>query len=177
MKYLSKQLITAPNPAVTPEEAAAQLNIIKPDAAELSVLTAKVAAAADAVERYLHRPVSPQTWAFIFPVVQGALLEMYYDPVIEVESVSASGADLPEFELLPLNPPAVKVISTVPPGAEYLTVTARVGFDPLPPSVREAILQLTADLYEHRETQLETSIAVNSSFAFMLDRYKQMGAY
>lgn len=150
MFEVKRQLIAPPSPVITPEELAAHLRIAEPGESDLSELLPFIQAAADGVQGYLKRPLAPQVWKFFWPAGT-AETEIAFSPVIEIlDTSNAEG---------------------------FLVKTARVGYETVPPSLLLAVKLLAADLYEHRESQAETSLSENRSFRFLLANYKQEFAY
>ena len=148
MLEVRRELVTAPEPVITSEQLAAHLRLS--DDSEGPELSAYIAAATDAVQGYLKRPVPPQTWRFYWPE-SADKTEIGFSPVIEILDTSSVGG--------------------------FTVQTARVGFDPVPPSLILAIKLLAADFYEHRHAQTEINLQENRSYRFLLANYKQEFAY
>jgi len=148
MLEVKKELVIAPDPVITPEQLAQHLRLS--DDSEAPELLAYIEAATDAIQAYLKRPIPPQTWRFYWPETAGKT-EIGFSPVIEILETSSVGG--------------------------FTVQTARVGFDPVPPSLILAIKLLAADFYEHRNAQTEVNLQENRSYRFLLANYKQEFAY
>lgn len=148
MLEIRRELVAAPDPVVTPEELAIHLRLS--DVSESPELSAYIAAATDAIQGYLKRPLAPQTWRFYWADTVTEP-EIGFSPVIEILETSSI--------------------------AGFIVKTARVGYQPVPPSLILAVKLLAADFYEHRHAQTEINLQDNRSYRFLLANYRQEFAY
>ena len=148
-------------PAATVEELRAQLSLCEGEESDTLLL---------AIEARTQRLLSPRSVQLAYRG-DGAAVNLHACPVnsiasVEVNAEPVTGARLCGFGIRPR--------LTLPGAASgELVVTADCGYsaEELPPELKMLVLELAADLYEHRESQAETSLTENRSFKMVCDLY------
>ena len=156
-------------PAATVEELRAQLSLCDGEESD-TLLLGLLRQAQGAIEARTQRLLSPRAVQLAYRG-DGAAVNLHACPVnsiasVEVNDESVTGARLCGFGIRPR--------LTLPGAASgELVVTADCGYsaEELPPELKMLVLELAADLYEHRESQAETSLTENRSFKMVCDLY------
>jgi uncharacterized phiE125 gp8 family phage protein len=153
------KVVTPPTEPLTAEDAKRQCVVLHDD--DDALFEGLIAAARDYVERYTGTPLAPQTVEVkcdrftdmarlsVAPVVSVAIA--YVDTAGTEQTIADADIDLRadglEASVVPAYGkqwPAVRMGSRI-------TVTAEVGYETLPASIKHAMLLWIADAYEQRE--------------------------
>ena len=156
-------------PAATVEELRAQLSLCEGEESD-TLLLGLLHQAQGAIEARTQRLLSPRSIQLAYRG-NGATVNLHACPVnsitsVEVNAEPVTGARLCAFGIRPR--------LTLPGAASgELVVTADCGYsaEELPPELKMLVLELAAELYEHRESQAETSLTENRSFKMVCDLY------
>jgi len=151
-----------PSEPVSVEEAKRQCNVFHSD--DDALFGALIAAARDYVERYCNTPLATQT----IEVKCDGFCDFDWLPVAPSQSVTSiayvatDGTDATvsltdvEQRFDGLNASIVPAYGKQWPAIQHgsrITLTAVVGYDSLPPSIKHAMLLWIADAYEQRENK------------------------
>jgi uncharacterized phiE125 gp8 family phage protein len=156
----------APSEPISKEEAKRQCVVLHSD--DDALFDALIAAARDYVDRYCNTPLATQT----IEVKCDAFCDFGRLPVAPVQSVTSiahvatdgtdatvDAADIePRFDGLEASIiPAYGKQWPVPRDGSRITLTAVVGYNPLPQSIKHAMLLWIAEAYEKRENDATPS--------------------
>ena len=169
---------------VSISELKAQLRLDNSD--QDSMLTSLIKAARQAVEAKLHRTLCSTTYIQYHDEFENPI-ELYRPPATSVTAVTYLDEDDAEQTLdssnynLDLNslPPRIKLadsaswpsISSAPAAVRVEFVAGYGGASDVPEPIRQAILMLAADLYEHSEANVEVTLNENKTLNFLLAAY------
>ena len=128
---------------VTPADAKAQLNILSADTSQDTELTAFIAAATEVVE-HITGPVEARQVVEVHDGGQGAIV-LREPPVLSVTSVTEGGVTVPSTGYV-LSSAGVlyRTPGAWSTGWNAVTVTYQAGRSTVPPSIRQAVLELVA---------------------------------
>lgn len=178
----SVDVLTMSAGAVAPATLADRLGV---DASD-PMLPGLILAATDAARVYLRRSVTPtqyqlnlQAWPVVGAVgnwISGhraqlaAAVELpYTGPLISVDSViDADGQPVTDYTATPGNP--ARLSMTTP--RDGLTITYTAGWSIVPPVVTEAILMISAYMFEHRGECDTGDVIKASGAAWLLSSYR-----
>ena len=184
--WSSVEIATQPtNEPVSVEEIKANLRL---DGSEQDALIANLAKAARmAVEARLHRTLINTVYMQRHDAFED-VLELYRPPVSVVESVKYYDADgilqtvdAADYivDLASLPPRIVPAFGKTWPTAQTkintVEITFTAGYGPdattVPEPIRQAIIMLASDMYEHPEASVEIKLSENKILNFLLAAY------
>lgn len=186
-----QKIITAPEELITVDEAAEFMRA-EFSVAEESLVESLITAARQWCEEYLRRAIGVQTLELRqngFPAYAGPII--LRSPIIEVNSVKYLDEDgdeqtLDEDEYLvsDAEPAQIVPVSAWPVTydlADSVRVEYEAGYSdggspevsqPLPRTIRTAILMMVADMYANREAQTDKPLTANPTVERLLSMYR-----
>ena len=155
--------------AVTTEELREQLSLCEGEETE-TLLQGLLRQAQGAIEARTQRMLSPRTVRLAY-CGDGRELKLHACPVNSISTVTVNGEPVDGAQVCAYG---LRPRLTLPGRVSgELVVTADCGYsaEELPPELKMLVLELAADLYEHRESQAETSLTENRTFKMICDLF------
>ena len=149
------------------------------------MLDVLIQASREAIEARLHRTLVnttytqyydsfPKTIELYRPPVSVVTSIKYYDVAGDLQTVDA-GDYVTDLNSLPprINPTESWLDTEIRTGAVEILFTAGYGADStsVPDAIRQAILMLASDVYEHPESNVELRMTENMTVKFLLSAY------
>lgn len=133
-----------------------------------------ISAASYAVENYINQYASVREVTLKF-VGSGMDIVIPARPVSSVKSLKIDNVTMASGYTLKTGLVNQIVFDSYQSGEIELVLN--VAMSPVPASVKMAVKMLAADLYEHRESQAESTLTENKSFKFALDPHRHLEVY
>lgn len=168
-EFIGQRETTPAEPAATVEELREQLSLCEGEESD-TLLLGMILRAQGAIEARTQRMLSTRSVRLAYRG-HGSELKLFACPVNSITSVESDGEPVTGFRFseFGIRP---RLILPETCGGE-LVVTADCGYsaEALPAVLKMLVLELAADLYEHRESQAETSLTENSTFRMVCDLF------
>ncbi|MBS1372063.1 MAG: hypothetical protein HPZ91_19135 [Lentisphaeria bacterium] len=168
-EFIGQDSAVPADAAVSAEELRSQLSLCDGEESDV-LLLGLIRFAQGAVEARTQRLLSPRPIRLAYRG-SGTAVDLHACPVNSVSSVTADGATVSGAQLCAFG---IRPRLTLPAAVSgELVIAAECGYMPekLPPELKMLVLELAADLYEHRESQSETALTENRTFRMVCDLY------
>lgn len=179
--YKTQILVAATTEPVTLDEAKEQLRIDSAFTLDDSLLSAYISAARDRCENYCNRYFTTQQILTVFYSSfpnAGAAIELPYSDLTSVDQISYTDSDnqIVNIDGADYSEDLIKQViyptDSWPVDASSYRITMTTNAPVELSGVKQAILMMVADMYEHREENMSTQLYMNPAVQAMLYPYR-----